>query len=163
MAARGLNFPLTPALPNAGGSAPARQGNEAIMEKMTGDAGRIEPRTGSPSPRLPEEEFRRRFRSRFADPAFEPLGGELDAITDAAWDAYSNHRKSPHTHPAGEGYADPSYELSDEWRAARGAIEEAQRVHDNPSGPTRLLLSAPRRAASTAVRGRSRRPGASPR
>ena len=32
-----------------------------------------EPRKGMPSPRLGEEEFKRRFRSQFQDPGFEPI------------------------------------------------------------------------------------------
>ena len=32
-----------------------------------------EPRKGMPSPQMDEAEFRRRFLSQFADPAFEPL------------------------------------------------------------------------------------------
>jgi hypothetical protein len=35
----------------------------------------------------------KRYRSRFADPAFQPLERELKAIIGAAWDGYSNSRK----------------------------------------------------------------------
>ena len=50
-------------------------------------------RKAMPSPRLDEATFRARFLSRFADPAFGPLAGELDRIAGAAWDAYSHGRK----------------------------------------------------------------------
>jgi hypothetical protein len=47
-----------------------------------------------PPVKLSRLEFERRYRSRFTDPVFEPLDRELSAIVDAAWDAYSNSRKS---------------------------------------------------------------------
>ena len=40
-------------------------------------------RTGMPPVKLPREEFEKRFRSRFVDPAFQPLQHELDAIVAA--------------------------------------------------------------------------------
>ena len=101
-----------------------------------------DPRKGSPDPRLERSEFRRRFLSQYIDPAFETLGVELARIADAAWDAYSNHRKSPKTRQAGVGYADPTYELATDWLEAREAIQEAQRRHDDASGPRRILLIA---------------------
>ncbi len=105
-----------------------------------------EPRKGMPSPRLPEEEFKRRFRLQFIDPAFGPLGAELDKITDAAWDAYKNSRKSPHTQKAGSGFADPDYDIAVDWMNTRAAILAAQRRHDDATGPHRVLLinSSPR-------------------
>ena len=53
----------------------------------------IEVRKGMPSTKLSREEFDRRFRSRFSDPAFEPLEAEISAMTAAAWDGYTNSRK----------------------------------------------------------------------
>jgi hypothetical protein len=70
-----------------------------------------EPRKGMPSPRLTEPEFRKRFLSGFKGRAFEQLGGELDKLVSAAWDAYENGDKSPITCKAGPGFADPDYEL----------------------------------------------------
>jgi multimeric flavodoxin WrbA len=99
-----------------------------------------EPRKGMPSPRLDEGEFRRRFRNQFVDPAFAPLVSELEKITDAAWDAYRHSRKSPHTQKAGPDFADPAYEISVDWLKARDAIAAAQRQHDAPEGPNRVLL-----------------------
>jgi multimeric flavodoxin WrbA len=106
---------------------------------MTG-APDLEPRKGSPSPRLPEEEFKRRFLNQFQDPAYEPLSGELAKITEAAWDAYANSRKSPKTRKAGPEFADPDYDLAVDWLAARQAIQEAQRRYEDPNGPIRFLL-----------------------
>jgi len=98
------------------------------------------PRKGMPDPHLSETEFKRCFRSQFPDPAFDELGPELDRIAAAAWDAYSNARKSPRTRKAGPEFADPDYELSVDWIHARAAIGHAQRQHDDPASPLRFLL-----------------------
>lgn len=100
----------------------------------------LTPRKGMPSPRLDEAEFRSRYRKLFEDPAFKPLTSEINAVTDAAWDAYKHSRKSPYTRKAGPGYADPDYDLSVDWIAARDAIDEAQKCYENASLPPRILL-----------------------
>ncbi|MGH6923304.1 MAG: flavodoxin family protein [Propylenella sp.] len=99
-----------------------------------------EPRKGMPSPRLDEEAFKERFLGQFIDPAFEPLSGELAKIAGAAWDAYENSRKAPHTRRAGAEFADPAYKLSVDWLKARDAIGEAKRKYQDPRGPNRILL-----------------------
>jgi multimeric flavodoxin WrbA len=98
-----------------------------------------EPRKGSPSPRLEEAEFKRRYRQHFFDPAFASLQDEIEHITEVAWKAYEDSRKSPVTRRAGEGFADPDYELSVDWLAARAAIAEAEAEHKG-SGPSRVLV-----------------------
>jgi len=100
----------------------------------------VDVRKGMPSVELSREEFDKRYRSRFADPAFRPLQRELDAIVAAAWDGYINYRKSPDTRKAGPGFADPDYELSVDWLAAREAILAAQRRHDDADETPRILL-----------------------
>ena len=97
-------------------------------------------RKGMPSPRLDEAEFKRRFLSRFADPAFGPLADDLGRVAAVAWDAYANSRKSPTTRPAGPGYADPAYDLAVDWLAAKAAVDTAQAGHDDPDGSCRVLL-----------------------
>jgi multimeric flavodoxin WrbA len=99
-----------------------------------------QPRKGMPSPRLEEAEFKRRFKAPFADPGFDPLALELEKIAQAAWQAYADSRKSPHTRRAGAPFADPDYELSLDWLAAADAIKAAQRQHDDGGGPLRILL-----------------------
>lgn len=99
-----------------------------------------EPRKGTPDPTLSEEEFCRRFRGQFQDPAFDPLSGELDRIAAAARGAYSHSRKSPRTRKAGPGFADPDYDLAVDWRATYEAVQEAQRRHEDADGPARILL-----------------------
>jgi len=93
-----------------------------------------------PSPRLDEAEFKRRYRTQFDDPAFTPLETELRKITDAAWDAYKNSRKSPHTRKAGGAFADPDYDLSLDWIRTSEAIESAKMRHQNKALPPRVLL-----------------------
>jgi multimeric flavodoxin WrbA len=100
----------------------------------------VDVRKGMPSVQLAREEFEKRYRSRFADPAFKPLQRELDAIVGAAWDGYHNSRKSPLTRKAGPGFADPDYDISVDWLAAREAILVAQRRHDDAGETPRILV-----------------------
>ncbi|TMJ47480.1 MAG: flavodoxin family protein [Alphaproteobacteria bacterium] len=97
-------------------------------------------RKGMPPVQLSREQFEQRYRSRFADPVFKSLQRELDAVIAAAWDGYSNSRKSPVTRKAGPGFADPDYDLSVDWLAAREAVLAAQRRHDDASATPRILL-----------------------
>jgi multimeric flavodoxin WrbA len=99
-----------------------------------------EPRKGMPSPRLDEAEFKRRWRWQFQDLAFEAVTRELDQVAEVAWDAYRHSRKAPRTRKAGPGFADPDYDLSVDWLAAREAVQAAQRRHDDASRPDRILL-----------------------
>jgi multimeric flavodoxin WrbA len=99
-----------------------------------------EPRKGMPSPRLPEGEFKRRFLAQFQDPAFESLSGELQRIAVAAWNGYSNSRKSPRTRKAGAGFSDPDYDLAIDWIAANEAIQRAQQQYEDRTGRPRFLL-----------------------
>jgi multimeric flavodoxin WrbA len=98
------------------------------------------PRKGMDARQLNEQQFKLRFRTQFRDPIFDALDVELAKIADAAWDAYDNGRKSPRTAKAGPDFADPNYELGEDWSAARAAIQSAQRQHDDASAPMRMLL-----------------------
>jgi multimeric flavodoxin WrbA len=97
-------------------------------------------RTGMPSVELTKDEFARRFRKRFYDPAFERHDAEIAALIDVAWDAYEDGRKAPRTQRAGPGFADPDYEISIEWLEASRAIAEAERRQKDPAAPSRILL-----------------------
>lgn len=97
-------------------------------------------RTGMPEVAISREEFARRVRERFYDPAFDAVQPQIDALIDVAYDGYHAYRKTPRTRKAGPGFADPEYELPIEWLAARDAIDAAQRRHDAPDGPRRVLL-----------------------
>ncbi len=109
----------------------------------------LTPRKGMPSPRLNEAEFRKRFLDQFQDPAFDSLASELDKIVAAAWDAYEHSRKAPRTSKAGNEFADPDYDLSVDWLAARAAITDAQRRHADRSRPAILLVNCSSRSEHT--------------
>jgi multimeric flavodoxin WrbA len=100
----------------------------------------IQPRTGQAAGQLDRVEFERRFHENFHDPAFRVEDDAITRLTEIAWDAYSNSRKAPFTEKAGAGYADPDYDLSTEWIAARRAIDDAQRVQANAKSSSRVLV-----------------------
>jgi hypothetical protein len=97
-------------------------------------------RKGMPPRQLDRATFDQRFKSRFVDPVFASLQKELQALTDAAWDAYDDSRKAPIYLKAGPDFFDPNYDLSVDWLAARRAIQEAQERYDDPTGPCRILI-----------------------
>jgi hypothetical protein len=97
-------------------------------------------RTGQTPTKLTKEEYLKRWRERFYDPAFASKRVELDAIAEIAWEAYDDARKSPRTRKAGTGFADPEYELSVEWLAARQAIIDAQKRQQSADATSRVLL-----------------------
>src|SRR5579883_532868 len=101
---------------------------------------KIKSRKGMPSVALNKAEFTKRLKQRFYDPAFEPLREEIAKIVDAAWDGYDDSRKSPRTKPAGAGFADPNYQLSDEWRDASEAVKRAERQQKSAQSKSRILL-----------------------
>ena len=86
-------------------------------------------RKGMPDPHIGKEEFRRRFFGRFYDPAFMPIRDDLERTMEIAWKAYEESRKAPRTRAAGKEFADPDYQLSEQWLAARQAILDAETRH----------------------------------
>ena len=68
------------------------------------------------------------------------MSSELARITEAAWDAYANSRKSPHTLKAGPEFADPDYDLATDWYDAHEAVKAAQERHADKNLPSRVLL-----------------------
>ena len=101
---------------------------------------KVRVRKGMPSVALTRDEFVRRARERFVDPAFEPLQREIDKVIDAAWNGYHAYRKAPRTRKAGARYADPDYDLSVDWVRARDAIARAERRQKSAASPSRILL-----------------------
>jgi multimeric flavodoxin WrbA len=93
-----------------------------------------------PTPKLDELEFKRRYRQKFHDPAFEALADEINRIAEVAWGAYANSRKAPITQKAGPDFHDPAHELSVEWLAARDAIRGAQRRYEDTTRPPSILI-----------------------
>ncbi|MDQ3169671.1 MAG: flavodoxin family protein, partial [Acidobacteriota bacterium] len=104
--------------------------------------GRIRVRTGQGSVKLTREEFERRLRERFYDPAFDAVAAEIDAVVEVAWKNYHEYHKSPRTKPAGPGFVDPEFELPVEWLAARTAVREAEREQKRAGSRSRILLVA---------------------
>jgi hypothetical protein len=92
-------------------------------------------RTGQGSTQLDKDEFARRLRERFYDPAFDHVAAEIERVIDVAWDGYERYRKGPRARRAGPGFADPSHELPIEWLETRDRIPEAQAHHDDPQVP----------------------------
>ncbi|PYL28720.1 MAG: NADPH-dependent FMN reductase [Verrucomicrobia bacterium] len=97
-------------------------------------------RTGQGSTRLSREEFQRRWKERFYDPAFAAETESIDRLAEIAWQAYEDHRKSPRTRKAGPEFTDPEYELALEWLEARQQIFAAQKQHEDPKSASRILL-----------------------
>jgi multimeric flavodoxin WrbA len=100
----------------------------------------IEPRKGQAKGKLSRDEFGKRFRENFYDPAFRAEDHAITRLENIAWDAYSGSRKAPITQKAGVGYADPDYDLSVEWVAARASIDRAQLAQQHSASPSRVLV-----------------------
>jgi multimeric flavodoxin WrbA len=113
-------------------------------------------RKEQPSTQLTREQFERRFGERFYDPAFDAVRDELARVSDVAWTVYAEYHKSPRTRRAGPGFADPEFALPIEWLEARDRLLAAQRAHDDPSAPRRILL------VSAAARSNQTCPGETP-
>ncbi|MDI1261806.1 MAG: flavodoxin family protein [bacterium] len=101
---------------------------------------KIKIRKGMPSVALTRAEFTRRVHERFFDPAFNALQPEIDKIIATAWDGYHDYRKAPRTKPAGQRFADPGYDLSIDWSAARQAVDRAARQQKSAASKSRILL-----------------------
>ncbi|WP_157268511.1 flavodoxin family protein [Azohydromonas aeria] len=97
-------------------------------------------RKGQTPPPLERGAFGERFRLSFIDPAFRAEDAAISRLEEIAWQAYQEGRKAPFKAPAGPGFADPSYELSDEWRAAHERLRAAQARQQDAATPSRVLL-----------------------
>jgi multimeric flavodoxin WrbA len=93
-----------------------------------------------PSVELDRGEFERRFRQRHADPLFAGADEALRDVIDTAWRSYTGNHKSPRTRKAGPEFADPDYDLSLDWLAARDAIRTAEMQHQDSTLPAKILL-----------------------
>ena len=100
-----------------------------------------EPRTGQAGDKLDRAAFGERFRhDNFYDPAFQVEKDAIARLEAIAWEAYRQSRKSPVTAKAGDGFADPDYDLSVEWRATRDKLLLAQERWSAPATQGRVLL-----------------------
>jgi multimeric flavodoxin WrbA len=97
-------------------------------------------RKGQAPDLVTREEFSRRFRQEFVDPAYREHDAAISAMERIAWEAYSEGRKAPFTQKAGPEFADPEYDLSIEWREARDRIRAADARRRDPASPSRVLV-----------------------
>jgi multimeric flavodoxin WrbA len=97
-------------------------------------------RKGQAPSALSRDEFRRHYLARFVDPAFDAERVAIDRLEAIAYDAYVEGRKAPHTQKAGREFADPDYDLSVDWLAARARLQKAKERHDNTAGRGRVLV-----------------------
>ena len=95
-------------------------------------------RTGQAPGQLGREAFGQRFRARFDDDAFKAESAAIARLEAIAWQAYGAGRKAPHTQKAGEGFADPSYDLAVEWMDTRQKLRAAQARWS--TAPSRVLV-----------------------
>jgi len=97
-------------------------------------------RKGQAPATLSRDVFGERFRQGFADPGFDAERSALLRIETIAWQAYEQSRKSPTSHKAGPGFADPDYELPDAWRDTRQRLLNAEARQKDPATPSRVLV-----------------------
>jgi multimeric flavodoxin WrbA len=97
-------------------------------------------RKGMPDRHLAKEVFKSRFLADFYDPAFDNLRPEIERAFEIAWQAYEDGRKAPRTRPAGREFANPAYDVSVEWLAARDAIIASEARHRDRALPARILI-----------------------
>jgi multimeric flavodoxin WrbA len=97
-------------------------------------------RKGQAGEHISREEFSKRFREEFYDPAFRAHDSAIDALEKIAWQAYDEGRKAPVTEKAGRAFADPDYDLSVEWRETRDKIRAADVRRQDPSTTSRVLV-----------------------
>ncbi len=101
---------------------------------------KVRVRKGQGDVKLTRLEFNRRLNDRFADPLFDLVRTEIKKVMDTAWTSYHEYHKSPITRKAGEGFADPAFELPVEWLATRDAIAIAQKKQSKKTSKSRILL-----------------------
>ena len=93
----------------------------------------------APAP-VARDAFHERFMQVFFDPAYQRDSEALARLEQVAWDAYREGNKAPLTSKAVPGFADPGYDLSDEWRATRDRLQAAQQAWSQAQTPSRVLL-----------------------
>lgn len=98
------------------------------------------PRKGQAPGHLPRDEFSRRFRMSFYDPAYEAEKAAIERLEAIAWGAYQEGRKAPRTEKAGPGFHDPKYDLAVEWKEAHGRLADAEATQRKATTPSRVLV-----------------------
>jgi multimeric flavodoxin WrbA len=98
------------------------------------------PRKGQFPGMLGRNEFHLRFVGSFGHPSFTKVQKALAEVEEVAWDNYINEHKLARTEKAGEGFADPEYELSVEWRDTRDRLLAAEAGQKDSATKSRVLL-----------------------
>ena len=99
-----------------------------------------EVRKGQAPPMLERQEFHLQFMRAFQDPAFASVQDALARVEEIAWTNYHDEHKSPVTQKAGDGFADPGYDLSVEWKQTRDRLLAAEQRQKDPQTKSRVLL-----------------------
>ena len=108
---------------------------------MVGESSKQTPvRKGQVVDYISRDEFRRRFNANFVDPAFDKARDAIAKLEEIAWDGYSEGRKAPHTQKAGDGFANPDYDLSVEWKATRDRLLEVDAHRKSSGSKSRVLV-----------------------
>ena len=68
-------------------------------------------RAGQGSTRLSRDKFGKRYQMQYYDPAFKGAAAKIHRLTEIAWEAYQDGRKSARTRSAGPEFTDPAQEL----------------------------------------------------
>jgi multimeric flavodoxin WrbA len=89
---------------------------------------------------LGRDEFRLRFTKSFIDPAFGKVTEAIAKVEEIAWNNYINEHKTPITEKAGDGFADPNFDLSVEWKETRNRLLAAEAKQKDSSTKSRVLL-----------------------
>ncbi len=100
----------------------------------------VKVRTGQAPDKMSRAEFSAHFQRSYYDPLFDREREAIARLEEIAWQAYCDGRKAPKTSKAGPGFADPNYDLSDEWRANHEALQRAAIRQKDISAPSRALL-----------------------
>ena len=106
------------------------------MAKATADGPVPAPREGMPSPQLDEADFAPALPRAVPDPAFERARAPRSSDRRGRpGTATPNAARRPVTRKAGPGFADPDYDLSVDWIAAREAIRRGAGAARRPGRP----------------------------
>jgi multimeric flavodoxin WrbA len=97
-------------------------------------------RKGQAPDLMSRDEFARRFREQFFDPAFRAHDKVIAQMEETAWVAYRDNHKSPITEKAGAGFEDPEYQLSVQWRQTRDRVAAAAARQRDPLTPATVLV-----------------------
>lgn len=97
-------------------------------------------RKGQAPDLMPRDEFARRYRELFYDPAYRAHDATIAEMEAIAWDAYKEGRKAPVTEKAGPEFADPDYDLSVQWRETRERVRHADARRRDATSPSRALV-----------------------